>query len=46
MLLLQIDSDDAIGWTWGDAGRLYFWIRKQDLAARRFDRVWTILQCH
>jgi hypothetical protein len=25
---------------------LYFWIRKQDLAARRFDKSWTILQCY
>jgi hypothetical protein len=44
ILLLQVDSDNTIGWTWRDAGRLYFWIKKPDLAARRFDRVWTILQ--
>ena len=29
----------------GDCGRVYFCIRKEDLAARRFDRVWLILQC-
>lgn len=46
ILLLQLDSDDGPGWLWGDSGCLYFWIRKQDLAARRFDRVWTILQCY
>jgi uncharacterized protein YwqG len=45
-LLLQLDSDDAADMMWGDAGRLYFWIRKQDLRARDFSRVWMILQCH
>jgi len=30
---------------WGDMGMLYFWIRAEDLAARRFERVWMILQC-
>lgn len=45
-LLLQIDSDEAgPGWMWGDTGRIYFWIRREDLRARRFDRTWTILQC-
>jgi uncharacterized protein YwqG len=46
MLLLQVDSDDNAGMMWGDLGMLYFWIRRQDLAARSFDKVWTILQCH
>lgn len=44
-LILQLSSDDAAGWMWGDVGNLYFWIRHPDLAHRRFDRVWTILQC-
>ena len=44
-LLLQVDSDDAADMMWGDLGRLYFWIRKQDLASGNFDGVWTILQC-
>jgi uncharacterized protein YwqG len=45
-LLLQIDTDeDGPGWMWGDAGRIYFWIKKQDLAARRFDNVWLVFQC-
>lgn len=44
-LLLQLDSDDAQGWMWGDVGRLYFWCRTSDIEARRFDRVWTVLQC-
>jgi uncharacterized protein YwqG len=38
-LLLQIDSDrSGPNWTWGDMGRLYFCIRDDDLAARRFEK--------
>ncbi len=44
-LLLQLDSDQDLGWRWGDAGFLYFWIPAVDLAAGRFDRPWVILQC-
>jgi uncharacterized protein YwqG len=45
-LLLQVDSDPSAGMMWGDAGRLYFWIRDEDLRERRFERCWTIMQCH
>jgi uncharacterized protein YwqG len=45
-LLLQVESDGNAGMMWGDAGCLYFWIREQDLLARRFDRTWTLFQCH
>jgi uncharacterized protein YwqG len=45
-LLLQVDSDDAAGLMWGDAGMLYYWIRDDDLAARRFDRAWCVMQCY
>ncbi len=45
MLLLQLDSDDDTGMMWGDVGKLYFWIRKDDLKNRNFDNVWMILQC-
>jgi len=44
-LLLQLDSDDAPGWMWGDVGRLYFWIHEDDLARCDFSRVWMRLQC-
>jgi uncharacterized protein YwqG len=44
-LLLQLDSDDEAAMMWGDAGRLYFWIRKQDLEKRDFSNVWMVLQC-
>ena len=47
VLLLQIDSeDDKTGMMWGDAGRLYYWIKKQDLKEKRFDKSWLILQCY
>ena len=45
MLLLQVDTDDEAGWMWGDVGTLYYWIRRPDLAAGRFDRIWMIFQC-
>lgn len=44
-LLVQVDSDDGAGMMWGDMGRLYFWIRREDPAEARFDRVWMVLQC-
>jgi uncharacterized protein YwqG len=44
-LLFQLDSDDNAGMMWGDAGCLYFWIRDEDLRARRFDRTWMMFQC-
>ncbi len=47
-LLFQLDTDEAPGkpgMMWGDCGRLYFWIRHQDLASKGFDKVWMILQC-
>jgi uncharacterized protein YwqG len=44
-LLLQIDSDDEAEMMWGDCGRLYFWIKEDDLKSRRFDKAWMILQC-
>jgi uncharacterized protein YwqG len=44
-LLLQIDSDEDLGMCFADLGRLYFWIRSPDLAARRWEKAWLILQC-
>jgi uncharacterized protein YwqG len=45
VLLLQIDTDYDANMVFGDEGRLYFWIRKQDLIEKDFSKVWTILQC-
>lgn len=45
-LLLQVDSNEEdCGMMWGDVGRLYFWIRKQDLENKKFDKSWFSLQC-
>lgn len=46
ILLFQVDSDDYGNMNWGDGGRLYFWITRNDLIFRNFDKVWMILQCH
>mgnify|MGYP001012211850 CR=1 FL=1 len=44
-LLFQADSDEReSGMMWGDGGRLYFWIKTEDLENKRFDRCWMILQ--
>ncbi len=45
-LLLQLDTDDETHIMWGDGGMLYFWIRKDDLKAGRFEDCWMILQCY
>ena len=44
------EADDDLqsgkpGMMWGDCGRLYFWIRQQDLASKAFEKSWMILQC-
>lgn len=47
LLLLQLDTVETDGFElmFGDGGRIYFYIRREDLAARNFDNVWLILQC-
>jgi uncharacterized protein YwqG len=44
-LLLQIDSLDENNMMWVDSGRLYFWIKENDLKAKNFDKAWFALQC-
>ncbi len=44
VLLLQIDSDCNTNMMWGDTGRLYFWIKKQDLKKHNFNNCCLILQ--
>jgi Domain of unknown function (DUF1963) len=38
LLLAQIDSDARTGMGWGDTGRLYWMIQRDNLAAGRFDK--------
>lgn len=46
VLLLQLDTfKQTTGHvTWGDGGRLYFMIKRSDLAAHNFDDVWAVIQ--
>jgi hypothetical protein len=44
--LVQIDSDDDAGMRWGDCGSLYWAIRRDDLAAGRFDAAFFNFQCY
>ena len=44
VLLLQIDSDENTNMMWGDAGRTYYWISRDDLSKGNFSDVWMILQ--
>ncbi len=43
-LLLQLDSDEELEWSWANSGRLYFWIRDQDLRSADFSGAWAVLQ--
>ena len=46
-LLFQLDTveNGDFELMFGDCGRIYFYIRREDLVQRRFDRVWLIQQC-
>ena len=46
ILLFQIGVPEGSGMTWGDEGRVYFWIRKDDLKSTNFSRIQAIMQCH
>jgi uncharacterized protein YwqG len=45
-LLMQIDSDSSAGFSWGDGGMLYFFVRERDVRAGDFSEVWMVSQCH
>lgn len=39
VLLMQFDSDDRMGWCWGDVGALQFWISPRALKRQWWDAV-------
>jgi len=47
-LLFQLDSIQTERYElhWGDGGRIYFYIRMDDLKALNFEDCWLILQCY
>lgn len=47
VLLFQLDTVKSGDFElmFGDCGRIYFYIRRDDLAARNFDDIWLVLQC-
>ncbi len=46
-LLLEAGGiySDRFELSFGDCGRIYFWIRNEDLRNRNFENVWLVLQC-
>ena len=43
---LSTFESDNCGFMFGDGGNLYFYIKKSDLAEKRFDKVKISLQCY
>lgn len=47
VLVFQLDSfDDECNLMFGDDGRIYWYIKKSDLANKRFDKAHLVLQCY
>ena len=48
ILLMQVSELEIgdYGLYFGDSGKIYFNIRKEDLKNKNFDNVWLILQCY
>ncbi|OBZ14961.1 hypothetical protein A8L34_13855 [Bacillus sp. FJAT-27264] len=43
LMLLELESDNDVGFCWWDAGLLHFFIRKEDLLAGNFERTYCSL---
>lgn len=43
ILLFQIGSIQKANLNWGDSGKLYYWIRREDLLNKQFDKVEMVL---
>ena len=46
VLLFQIVTDDAMHWTWGDAGAYYVFIDTDRLAKNEFSRLKSFFENH
>jgi uncharacterized protein YwqG len=46
ILLLQVDSNEECNMMWIDMGRLYFWIKADDLHNEHFEKSWFCLQSY
>ncbi|HEX8555376.1 MAG TPA: DUF1963 domain-containing protein, partial [Sphingomonas sp.] len=44
--LLNLASEQAMGWMFGDVGNASFWITPADLARRDFTKVWATIEGH
>lgn len=44
-LLLQLDTDDDVGWMWGDVGTLYYALRQSLQRPAAFADAWMVFQC-
>lgn len=42
-MLLEITSNEEVGFQWWDCGDIHFFIRKEDLLNRRFDKTYLSL---
>jgi uncharacterized protein YwqG len=45
-LVLQLATDRAMGWMWGDVGAVYVTMTPKDLTKMRFDNVYALLEGH
>jgi uncharacterized protein YwqG len=44
-LLLQLDTDDDVGWMWGDVGSLYYALPQDERLSAPDVEAWMVLQC-
>lgn len=45
-LLLQVDSDEELGFAWGDGGTVYFWAPREASGTLDVERAWVAMQCY
>ena len=45
-LLLQLNYDDLMHWSFGDNGVYHFWITPEDLQKRNWSKALMTVECH